>query len=248
MKIDKRIYALALMMMLGMLASTSHAAIIDIDGRLANSTEASDLEWGDNSSLGDRVTVPPNAVDDDGTVTLTVGATIQRWRTGYSEGSYDAGEELNICSESSATTAAAAFSSGSYLTITLDSTGNDSDVFSWDSISASIWRNGSGADSTFQFAIDADNNGFTEADLVGTAGVLGTGTANAGTITYNGTALVDSATTAEVRLYTWGSSNAGGNYHLYDVAASYSIPEPATLGLVGLFGGGLLFVRRRFMM
>lgn len=33
-----------------------------------------------------------------------------------------------------------------------------------------------------------------------------------------------------------------------DLQFSYTIPEPATMGLVAAMGGGLLFIRRRFMM
>uniref|UniRef100_UPI00356A300B hypothetical protein n=1 Tax=Pontiella sp. TaxID=2837462 RepID=UPI00356A300B len=97
------------------------AATIDIDGRLADSTEACAMEWGDNSGRGDSgntTAVPvgsnmPDPVSDyDGTVTLTVAPHIQDWRTGYSAGSYDAGEEWNVRSSSSATTAADAFAAG----------------------------------------------------------------------------------------------------------------------------------------
>jgi hypothetical protein len=52
-----------------------------------------------------------------------------------------------------------------------------------------------------------------------------------------------------VRLYYWGQSSISGNFHVYDVTAEYTvIPEPATLSLIAAFGGGVLFVRRRFMM
>ncbi len=39
----------------------------------------------------------------------------------------------------------------------------------------------------------------------------------------------------------------GGAYAIYDGVTLQAIPEPATLGMVALFGGGILFVRRRLM-
>jgi hypothetical protein len=41
----------------------------------------------------------------------------------------------------------------------------------------------------------------------------------------------------------WG--NNGGGTMRFDNANLTVIPEPATMGLVGLFGGGLLIIRRR---
>jgi hypothetical protein len=43
------------------------------------------------------------------------------------------------------------------------------------------------------------------------------------------------------------STTAGGNELVLDNIAVTVIPEPATLGLLGAFGGGILFIRRRFM-
>jgi hypothetical protein len=43
------------------------------------------------------------------------------------------------------------------------------------------------------------------------------------------------------------SDTTYGNVGLSAVTIA-AIPEPATLGLIGAFGGGLLFIRRRFMM
>lgn len=53
--------------------------------------------------------------------------------------------------------------------------------------------------------------------------------------------------TATFRLsFAGGNGSSGQNTYLDNVGIS-AVPEPATLGLVALFGGGLLFIRRRFM-
>ena len=44
------------------------------------------------------------------------------------------------------------------------------------------------------------------------------------------------------------NSNAGGQTGYLDNLSIVAIPEPATLGLIGVFGGGMLFIRRKFMM
>lgn len=189
------------------------------------------------------------ASDDDGTVTLTIatsGESTQGWNTAWSTGSYGIGQEWNLSSGSSATTAAVAFDHHAYISITLDSTGNASDSFSLGSISASLWRNGSGADHLYQFAIDANADDFDVGDLVGSASSLGEGASNAETITYSGSELPDSTASTEVRLYHWGSSNSDGNFHLYAVVASYSVvPEHGTLALTaGLLSLACVWTRR----
>ncbi|MDF7823637.1 hypothetical protein P4B35_06390 [Pontiellaceae bacterium B12227] len=232
MRAWNRIHTMALAVALaGMLAHTSSAVSIDIDGRLANSTEASDLEWGDNSALRDnKGDVPPAVTDGDGVVQLTVDPNGRVWRTGYSSGSYDPGEEWNLKSGSTATAAAGAFSQGAYIEISLDSTVYAAGLFSWDSVSVSLWRNGTGADDKFQLAIDADGDGFSTNDLVGTTSVLTAGITGDTTITYAGTSLPTNTTTGVVRLYFWGNASPSGNFHLYDVVADYTPPAAASIG------------------
>lgn len=258
MKICNKTQAMALLgVVAGMCTHTTRAVLIDIDGRLADSTEACAMEWGDNSARKDSGTTtavpvgtnkPDPVSDNDGTVKLTVAANIQDWRTGYTPSTitYEIGEEWNVRSSSTSTTAAGAFTQGAFFEITLDSTENASALFTWDAVSVSLWRNGTGADSHFQLAVDAGNDGFTVDDLVGTAATPAAGIGGATTISWSG--VYGSSTTNTVRLYHWGNSSPSGNMHLYDVTAEYTvIPEPATLGLVAALGGGILLVRRRFM-
>ncbi|MDF7824184.1 PEP-CTERM sorting domain-containing protein [Pontiellaceae bacterium B12227] len=46
---------------------------------------------------------------------------------------------------------------------------------------------------------------------------------------------------------TSGEAGTPPRYYLDNISVTV-IPEPATLGLIGAFGGGILFIRRRFMM
>ncbi len=48
-----------------------------------------------------------------------------------------------------------------------------------------------------------------------------------------------------IRLARTGTSGSWGGF---DVATLDAIPEPATLGMVAVFGGGILFIRRKLMM
>jgi len=43
------------------------------------------------------------------------------------------------------------------------------------------------------------------------------------------------------------TNHGGGNIINYNEIGVSAIPEPATLGMVAVFGGGILFIRRRFM-
>jgi hypothetical protein len=66
--------------------------------------------------------------------------------------------------------------------------------------------------------------------------------------TYNFTATSTSATLRFIDqgLVTDATSSAGGD-QLIDSVSITAIPEPATLGLITAFGGGILFIRRRLM-
>jgi hypothetical protein len=238
------------MIILALAAGSASAATIDIDGRLANSTASSALEFGNNSGLADLGVIPAVSVNDS-TVALDLSTNGQRWQITYSSGTYDNGEEWNIRQEGGlnpATTNTAAFTNGTYLEIGLDSTAFGSTSFDWTSLSVSLWRNGTAAPNNFQLAFDTDNNGWDTGDLLGTIVVVGSGITEATTITYNTTNLVSAATSGTARLYYWdttGENNPNGNFHLYDVSADYTaVPEPSSTALLGL-GGLALILRRR---
>ena len=75
-------------------------------------------------------------------------------------------------------------------------------------------------------------------------------------VDYTGIAYVDSVfdltgTTIGAGTYTLSvtenNMSGGGAYAVYDGITLEAIPEPATLGMVALFGGGILIIRRKFM-
>ncbi|MCP5537356.1 MAG: PEP-CTERM sorting domain-containing protein [Akkermansiaceae bacterium] len=240
---------------LALAAGTASAATINIQGRLSNvetPTTGLGLEWGDNSGLANSATIPSPVTDNDGTVTLTVATNGQLWNTGNSAGTYQAGEEWNIRQGNGtilpvSTTAAAAFTNGSYLSISLASAG----AFDWTSLSANLWRNGSQSPNNFQFAYSTDAS-WTTADLIGTLQTQASGTSGTGnvvTVSAGALDLPSGVTSAEARLYYWdttGTTNLGGNFHLYDVSANYTaVPEPSSTALLGLGGLALIFRRRK---
>ena len=62
------------------------------------------------------------------------------------------------------------------------------------------------------------------------------------------TVAADIGKTIEGRVRTVDLNKVGGSIQLLaDDWQVTAIPEPATLGLLGAFGGGILFIRRRFM-
>lgn len=87
--------------------------------------------------------------------------------------------------------------------------------------------------STDYSAIAEDTYQITESDTLWSSGVIEVDISNeAGNILQIGT-----------QIYTTQWSNSGTALDNLNVQA---IPEPATMGLIGLFGGGIMFVRRFF--
>ena len=248
--------ALFAVVAVALLAGQAGAAVIDIDGRLADSTESSALEWSvpadtENDGIKKGDPIPDTAVSDTD-VTLTASTNGQVWNDAWSAGSYTEGAEWNFRAERGfdedpefgVASQTESVNGGYYIEMTLDSTGHDSDPFDLNSISVSLWRNGDGAPSDFGLAFDGDDNGWDTGDFLTDASV-GSGIDNATTLTASD--IDSSATTSIVRLYYWGTDNNSGNTHLYDVSADYTvIPEPASLGLFGIVCGALWFARRKF--
>ena len=123
-----------------------------------------------------------------------------------------------------------------YYTLTADA-GKTINV---NSLTMTSRRNGGGAPTKLKWWVSIDGGAFDVYGAVVTgvpvAEVSNTFTesiAGAGSLTFK--FLLDDAT-------------ANGNIHFnqFEIDGSV-IPEPATLGMVALFGGGILFIRRKFM-
>lgn len=223
------------------------AAVIQIDGELQGSTGGTD--WtGPFSNSSAAIT---DTVVDDGTVTLTAATNGQVWTTSGQSGV--AGQEWNLRQgggSDAANTAAEAFSKGTYLVFTIDSTSNASATFTLDAISASVWRNGAQAPNNFQLAYNSGAAAWETSDLLGTVTTIaGSGTGDAATLSFSSSPLPGSSTTSdEYRLYWWdttGSDNELGNFHIYDTSATYTVvPEPSS-ALMALAGVALCAIRRR---
>ncbi len=113
-------------------------------------------------------------------------------------------------------------------------------------------RNGAGAPDTFY--ITATTNGVTDTSnqIGGSTSLPLTGAANVYDInsTFAGTEWDGLTGEVEIRIYGGGNSETG-NIHFSDMSITggsiVAIPEPATLGMVAVVGGGMFFIRRRLM-
>ena len=201
---------------------------------------------------GNDVKPWPASVVNDGTVSLSAGrdGLISQVSTaGFNnESNYrGAGAEINFNQSNTFATAADVITNNTFLSFQLNSTPFASASVTLDSISLSLWRNGSGASQNFQLAYDAAGDGFGVGDLLGSVTTIGSGTSGTGnTFTVSSPIASSAGTTREVRLYYWGATNGAGNTHLYDVTAAYTVvPEPSTLGMLAFCSFGLLSHRRR---
>lgn len=127
-----------------------------------------------------------------------------------------------------------------------------------DQVSFDYWNEGSGGGSSYSvaFALRSSVDGFTSDLAVSDGGYLNGFIPNTDTTAYNAVATLgaefEGLSSVEFRLYTYGDLgfNASGERGRIDNishSGATTIPEPATLGLIASFGGGLLFVRRMFL-
>jgi hypothetical protein len=221
----------------------SAATIIDIQGSVDGTGPD---EFADYSGLSKDADITPPSTVTDGDYSLTVGGfgPLVDWGGSSNIDGSEIDFQAGGASEgvSTADSAADAFTMGTYFEVSLASTGLN---FDWDSLSATIWRNGGAAAETYQFAY-ADDGNWDTTDLLGTAQTFTTdGSSNLETVSYTGN-IVSDAASATARLYFWDATNTDGNTHLTNVEAQFSpIPEPSAMTL--LLGGLLAFVtiRRR---
>lgn len=120
------------------------------------------------------------------------------------------------------------------------------------------WRGNNGTDAEFTVSLYNQNGAVFLADNVFTLlASQATGMNNAlhtqFTLSYDRTAQA-AGDWIEIRIARTDGSDGlgGGNWantaFVDNIAIDAAIPEPATLGMVAAFGGGLLFIRRKLMM
>ncbi len=235
----------------------SAATMIDIAGAVQGTGE-----FADYGSLGSQNLIPDSSVTD-GDFTLTTkfpqGAYNNgtnhgiNWSGSYPGGSgmtYSTGQEINFRAGFAGEESSAI--DGGYVDIVLETAG--ATPFNWSAVSVQLWRNGTGAATHYRFAYDADADGYGTGDLLGTAtnvsssGVTGTTPNELATISYNAADIATSISSSDtIRLFFWNASSEGGNTHIVNVSAEYTVvPEPGTLALTLLAGAaGILMMRRR---
>ncbi len=101
-----------------------------------------------------------------------------------------------------------------------------------------------GANKKFSFDIRTDPSIAGGVSLIGGAKTTGDMTDAFVDYQLSGTATADAAANAAYLVMYRSADPVNGQQRLDNVRLD-TIPEPATLGLIGLFGAGILFVRRR---
>lgn len=120
------------------------------------------------------------------------------------------------------------------------------------------WNEASnGSSYSVAYALRSSVDGFASDLVVSDGGYLNGFIPYTDTTVYNAVATLGAAfeglSSVEFRLFTYGdlgfnqSGERGRLDNIYTSGATSVVPEPATLGMVAVFGGGILFIRRRFM-
>lgn len=109
----------------------------------------------------------------------------------------------------------------------------------------STWKAQGNRSTAAPYTIDGGADILIDQQVAPTADlVLDDGTASPSSYNFQqiGTATVGAGGTLVVTL-----SGAADNWVIVDAVAIQAIPEPATLGMVAVFGGAILFIRRKLM-
>ncbi len=211
-----------------------------VDGVVANGTI--DIIGNTDGSLGGEFTdysalnggdLWADSFDYDGVVRLSASLTgfngersASRWNNSNYQGP---GSEIDFTKGSgTAATATDALAEKTFIALKLDSSEFDSEFFVLNSLSVSMWRNGGQAADVYQFAYDADGDGYDVDDMVGTA-VHNAASGTASTFAVTEEFSTAASTNQEIRLYFWKSDGGGAvaaNTHLFEITATYNTNIP----------------------
>ena len=227
-----------------MLALGVQANILDLD-----------FSGVDGSEAYNEATYEVTAMDSaDANLNLVEGLNFKAPSTvnGNGAASYGTSYDLNVRGWGGSATLPNVVAGERYMSITIQAASGYQLNLDGANISLLGSRNGGGAPDTFY--ITATTTGTTTVDnQIGDSTFLAlTGSGNVYDInsTFSGAAWDGLTGEVEIRFYGGGQSTTG-NIHFSDMSITggsiVAIPEPAALGMVAVFGGSILFIRRRLM-
>lgn len=111
----------------------------------------------------------------------------------------------------------------------------------------SFWVYTSDASGTFNYGFLSSNTGNVDMWEAGGNGVIDAAGLTANTWTEVTGSFTVTAVGSTLLKSTFSQVNSTASFYIDDVTLT-AVPEPATLGLVAAFGGGVLFIRRRLVM
>lgn len=171
---------------------------------------------------------------------LTIGAGLNEYYSG--DGMRLGGNRSNFGFGGSATLANA-LSANNYLSFTVTPDAGKK----LDFVSLTWFQQSNSNNGLNEWALFTDNLAFTAGNEINSGSVLDNSVGNPVSVDLTG--LADATAVTEFRVYLYGA--AGGSSASASITDAYQlnanvIPEPATFGLLVAFGGGILFLRRRF--